>query len=383
MAVNNTLTSVIPTLYAQGLSALRSNLVMPGLVMNDFGTEVREKGETIQIPLPSDMTTTDVVPAAYAPDPQNIAPTTATIPLTNWKESAFTLTEKEYAQVVAGVVPIQLTAAVQSLAAAVNASIMGNYISVGNYIGTAGTTPFGSSDTITPATTAGKILTQQLAPLADRRIVLDPTAYANATSLPNFSYALYSGDTQTVDEGIIRRKFGFDWAQDQQVVTHTSGTLTGAVTASGAQAAGVTTVTLATDAAGAVNLLAGDVITFSGDTQTYAVLAASTIGASATGTVTIFPAKVVALAGGETVSVKASHVVNLAFHQQAFGFASRPLKGDMFGRDPDMEMMIPDPVSGISMRLIIREEYHRTRVAYDILWGTNVIRPQLAVRIAG
>lgn len=102
----NLLSSVIPTLYAQGLDALRSNCVMPRLVLNDFGEEVRQRGEVIQIPMPSAMTTTKVVPAAFAPDPQGIAPTTAAIPLDNWDEAAFDLTEKEYGQIINGVVPI-------------------------------------------------------------------------------------------------------------------------------------------------------------------------------------------------------------------------------------------------------------------------------------
>lgn len=383
MAVNNTLTSVIPTLYAQGLTALRSALVMPRLVMNDFGEEAREKGEIIQVPLPSAMSTTAVVPAAYAPDPQNIAPTTAQIPLDSWQEAAFTLTEKEFAQVVAGVVPIQLSAAVQALAAEINLSILNNYTAVGNSVGTAGTTPFAT--TVTAATSAATTLTQNLALLSDRKIVLDPVAWGTAVALPNFSYYLYSGSTDAIDKGIIGNKFGFDWAQDQQVPLQTAGAKTGTVTANGAQAAGVTSVSIATATASSFAPNVGDLITFAGDAQTYAVQSGAALGASATGSFVIAPAKVVALAGGEAVTLVASHRVNLAFQRQAFGFASRPLKDRIMGgeRNPDMEMMVPDPVSGITMRLIVREEYHRTRVAYDVLWGTAPIRPQVACRILG
>lgn len=47
MTVENNLSSVIPTLYAQGLEALRSMCIMPRVVLNDFGEEVHEKGEII------------------------------------------------------------------------------------------------------------------------------------------------------------------------------------------------------------------------------------------------------------------------------------------------------------------------------------------------
>lgn len=387
MAVSNTLTSVIPTLYAQGLTALRSNLVMPSLVLNDFGTEVKEKGEVIQVPLPSVMTTTAVVPASYAPDPQNIGPTTATIPLDTWQESAFTLTEKEYAQVIAGVVPIQLTAAIQALAYAVNASIFNNYVYVGNATGTAGTTPFQSAVGVSPATNAGVILDNQFAPIHDRVLVLNPNAYGQAEQLPNFAYALYSGDSETVNKGIIRQKFGFDWYKDQQIPTQVAGTLTGTVTANATQAAGLTAIAVTTAASSSFAPNVGDIITFAGDSQTYTVLAGGVattpLGASASGTVNIYPAKVVAIGGSPVaLTLTASHVVNLAFQRQAFAFASRPVAPQM-GKDPNMHMMVPDPVSGLTMSLEIREEFHRTRVAYSMLWGSGVVRPNLACRIFG
>lgn len=367
--------------------ALRSNLVMPRLVTNDFGAEVAQKGSTISIPLPSDMTVTDVVPAAFAPDPQNIAPTTAQIPLSNWKESAFTLTEKEVAQIVAGVAPMQLSAAMQAMAFAINSSILNNYFYVGSTVGAAGTTPFASSVLI--ANTAGATLSNFYAPMTDRNIVLSPTGYANALSLSNFAFYLNAGDTDAVRRGEIKQKFGFDWAADQQIPTQTHGTLTGTVTVTGVNAANAadvmtSTIGLTTASGAAFNANVGDVLTFSGDTQTYSVVVSANIAASSTGTITIAPAKQVATAGGETVAMTGTHVVNLAFHKSAFAFASRPLADDnLGGRDPDLEHSVVDPVSGIAMRLIIRREFHRTRAAFDVLWGTAPVRPQLAVRIMG
>jgi hypothetical protein len=399
MAVNNTLTSVIPTLFAQGFDALRSNLVMPKLVTSDFGDEVRQKGEVIQIPLPSNMTSTTIVPAAYAPDPQNIAPTTATIPLDYWEESAFTLTNKEYAQVVAGIVPIQLSSALQSLAATINASIIGLYTNVGNFVGTAGTTPFTFSEgTPIEAIAARTILSKNLAPVTDRAIVLGPNAYGAALALPNFGQFLQAGDTNAVDDGVIRRKFGFDWYEDQQIgnavgggaVTgfQTAGTLTGTVTAGATQAAGLFAIAVSTAAGAAFAPNVGDIVMFAGDSQTYAVQAggvvAAPLGASASGVLNIFPSKQVAIGGSPVaITLMASHTVNMAFHRQAFGFAMRPETAHIGGKDPDMRMTMTDPVSGVSMTMEIRDEYHRARVAYSALWGVGAIRPALACRIAG
>jgi len=361
--------------------ALRHNAVMPRLVLNDFDTEVRKKGEVIQVPLPSAITTAAVVPAAFAPDPGNIAPTTASIPLDSWYEAAFVLSEKEMAQIIDGIIPIQMSAAVEALAAQINLSILNNYTAVGYSVGTAGTTPFASD--VTAATNAGAVLTNNLAPTTDRKIVLNPTAYGTALALPAFYGALYSGTTDMVRDAKIGRKFGFEWEEDQQVPKQTAGSLTGTVTANGAQSAGVTTVSIATAASSSFAPNVGDLIKFSGDSQTYSVQSGASLGASANGNFVIAPAKVVALAGGEPVTITASHVVNIAFHRQAFAFASRPLGRENLTMDTDLSMSVPDPVSGIAMRLTIREEYRRTRFAYDVLWGTAPVRPALAVRVMG
>jgi hypothetical protein len=385
MTVSNTLSAVIPTLFAQGLMSLRSNSVMARLVNSDFGTEVKQKGDTIQVPVPSVMAATDVVPGAYAPDPQNVAPGTAPIALSNWKEAPFTLSEKELAQVIDGVVPIQLSAAIEALATTINSSILALHTGVYGYVGSAGATPFASD--LTAATSARKTLGLQLAPTGNRRVVLNPDAEANALGLPAFSQYLQSADPNVIREGDIGRKLGFDWYMDQQVPTHTAGTITTGLIAKAAtvQAAGLTSITATTAASsGACALKKGDIVLFSGDSQTYALTADATQASASTDvTLAISPGKVVALAGSETITVKASHVVNLAFHRDAFAFASRPLMNQDFTKEQDEEFVASDPVSKITMRLSYRKEFHRTRFAFDILWGVGLIRPQLACRIAG
>lgn len=385
MTVSNTLTSVIPTLFTQGLKSLRSNCVMPRLVNTDFSTETKQKGDTISVPIPSALSVTDVAPAAYAPDSGNVSPTVATIPLSNWKEAAFTLSEKELANAIAGIPPIQLTSAVEALATNINAAILGLYTGVYGYVGTAGTTPFVSD--ITAATQARKVLGQQKAPTGNRRIVLNPDAEANALSLSAFYGALNSADPAVITEGLIGRKFGFDWAMDQQVPSQTAGTITTGLIAkaSTVQAIGLKAIVCTTAAStGACALKKGDIMLFSGDTQTYVLTADATQASAATDvTLNISPGKAVALAGSETVTVKATHVVNLAFHRDAFAFASRTLVDEYLAGNVENQMQMADPVSGLTLRLSVREEYRRIRWAFDVLYGVGLIRPELAVRIAG
>ncbi|OBU85486.1 P22 phage major capsid protein family protein [Chromobacterium subtsugae] len=385
----NNLQGLVPTIFAQGLKALRSNCVMPSLVNSDFGTEVKEKGDTIQVPVPSMVPVQDVVPGPVAPDPQGISPGKVSIPLNNWKEAPFYLTEKELAQIVDGVVPIQLSGAIESLATTINASILNCYKGVYGFVGTPGTTPFAAD--LSASTQARKVLGIQKAPTQNRRIVLSPDGEANALGLPQFTNAMAAADDGVIREGIIGRKLGFDWAMDQQIPTHNAGSITGTVTVSGAQAVangsmdgGATgVITLATAAGAAINLVQGDILTYAGDKQTYVVLAPVSAGGSSTVTVNTAPALRVPKNGGEVVQVAAPHVVNLAFHRDAFAFASRQLGNQSLTKEADDTFQVADPVSGLTLRLSYREEFHRTRLAFDSLWGVGLVRPELGVRIAG
>lgn len=383
----NTLSNVVPVLISQALATLRSAAVMPRLVNADYSNEPANQGDTVNLWIPSALTVSDVAPSANPQAGQDSSPVRASIPLNKWRRSGFYLTDKQQEEIVGGVQSAQTREAIKALANDVNAYIMAQYTSVYGYVGTAGTTPFATDPTA--ATQARKVLNKQLAPLTDRRLVLGVDAEANALALPILAQWYSTQQTAQIIDGTIGRKLGFDWAMDQQIPTQTAGTLTGTVTVNGAQAAGAGstdggrtgTVSIAAATASSVSLNAGDIITFAGDTQTYAVLAAASIAASATGSVSIAPALQIAKAGGEAVSLKASHVVNLAFHRDAFAFVSRPL---MKTSANTIEMVsVPDPVSGLTFRLEVTRQNKQMFFDFDTLFGAACVRPELACRVAG
>lgn len=380
MPISNSLASIIPVIFAQGLSALRNKCVMPSLCNVSYAPLAAEKGQIIAIPIPSAITTADVAPAAYAPDSGNMAPTVAQITLNNWREAAFTLTENEISQAANGYPAKQATAAISALADYVNGTIFAKYTKFFSSVGTAGTTPFAT--TVNAAVDAKELLTTQKAPGNDRRMVLDTTAMGNALKLGAFSYMLNSNDPGVMKEGEIGRKYGFNWFEDQQVPYHTSTVLSGgACTVNGAHSAGAVSVSIA-KATATSPLVAGDIITFAGDTQQYVVQTGVTLAVGNTA-VSIYPPLAAAKSGGEAVTLTASHRVNLAFQADAFGFVSRTL-AHVAGAEPNpYSMELADPVSGLTLRLQVREEFHRIRWAFDMLWGVDVVRPELGTRVLG
>lgn len=384
MANTNTLTNVIPQILAQGLLTLRQTCVMPRLVNSDFGVLGAGKGSTIDIPVPSAIATNDVTPSYVAPDDAGSTPGTVPLVMDQWREAPFFLTDKDMMEAMDGTIPMQAAEAVKGLANYVDSYLLGLYKGAYGYVGEAGTAPFASGTS--EATLARKVLNNQLAPMQDRRFVFDAETEANALNLRAFQDVAWTGDAQGINEGRVVRKLGFDWFLDQNIPVHTAGTITTglAAKAATAQALGLKNIVCTTAAStGACALKVGDIITFAGHSQTYTVTEAATQAAAANDvTVKVEPGLKKALAGGEAVSVKGSHTVNLAFHRDAIGFANRPLMDSADGLG-NMISVAQDPISGLSMRLEVSRQHKRTRWSFDILFGAALIRPELACRVAG
>ena len=374
----NDISAVAPVLIAQGLLALRENAVMPRLVNMDINTEARQKNASVDIPIPSAIVAQDVTAAATPPSTADVAPTKATVTLDQWKEAPFYLTDKDMAQALSGVIPMQASEAVKAIGNAVDNYVLGLYTAFYGYVGDA-TTPFDS--TVADATAARKVLSNQLAPLSDRRMVIDPDAEAQALELTAFHQAEQRGDQGGIIDGNIGRKLGFDWFMNQNIPTHTLGSAgTELVDEAGAVAVGATTIHMD---GFTTKPSVGDIFTIAGDLQTYTVVSASDLVGTDSDIVFQPPLKV-ALPDADTneaVTFKATHVVNLAFHRDAIALATRPLE-DIDGLG-NIIQTATDPITGLTLRLEISREHKRTRFSYDLLYGATVARADLGLRVSG
>lgn len=377
----NTVTNIMPKILARGLLALREQAVMPRVVNGDYSQQAAQKGDTIDVPIPSALTVNSVTPSNTPPTPADSSPTKVQIPLNNWYEANFHMTDKELVEVDRNehFVPMQMSEAVKALANKINTTVHNEYKGVFGFAGTAGSTPFASA--VSAATDARKVLNQQLCPRTDRRMILDFDAEASALALDSFNNVNQVGGTGPKIEGEIGRKFGFDIYTDDAIVTHSAGG-SGTPLVNGALAVGDTSVVI-DGMSGSGGLVVGDVITMAGNTQTYAVVTAPAASGGAQ-TVTVSPAITGIIANDAAITVKASHVVNLGFHRDAFALAMRPLQGSTQGDSYGNQIVsMTDPITGLSMRLEVSRQHKQIVYSLDALWGVKLIRPQLAVRIAG
>lgn len=374
----NDISAAMPKILARGLMSLREQTVMPRLVNGDFSSDAAAKGDTIDIILPSELTAEDVSPGSVPPTATSSALEKVQIELNNWKKADFYLTDKEMMEVDGrdNFLPVQASAAIRALANSVNQSIHAQYTGVYGLIGTAGTTPFGSD--ASDATLARKLLLEQKAPKENRYGVLDFDAEANALDLAAFADADRAGTSSVKIEGEIGRKYGIDWYSDDHVATHVRGAAGTSLVKGTAQ----TGNTLIADGF-TTKPSVGDIFAIAGDTQQYAVIASTDLSGTES-TLAISPAITSAPSDNAVITFVDDHVVNLVFNRDAFAFANRPLAQSTQEMGLGSQIMsMTDPVTGISLRLEVSRQYKQVVWEFDILWGVALVRPELAVRLAG
>ncbi len=379
----NTITNVLPKLLAQGLMALRENVMMPRLVNSGYSRLAAQKGNVINIPIPSAISARDVTPAVAMASNQDMSPTVALVTLDFWKEASFHLSDSDMKSVMDGTIPMQASEAIKSLANAVDNYILGKAVGIYGLAGTPGTTPFNSS--LNMAVSARRLLNEQLSPLSDRRVVLDPAAEANFLLNSEILQADQRGDQGGIIRGTMGTKLGFDWYMDQNIGTYTPGTgwVTGYTISTVSGVAGESTLNII-NATASGTVLVGDIFTIAGETsgQQYVVTQAATASSTVQFVVSFNPAIVSGAATDAAITVvETAYTKNLAFHRDAFAWASRPL-ADMFSGGSTFQSAV-DPVSGVALRLEVSRQYKQTTFSYDVLGGATVVRRELGAKILG
>lgn len=377
----NTITEVLPKLLAQGLLALRENVMMPRLVNGSYSNLAAQKGNVINIPIPSAISARTVTPAVTHAANQDVSPTAAVVTLDFWREASFQLSDNDFVSVMNGTIPMQASEAIKALANAVDAYVLGKISGVYGLAGTPGSTPFSGS--LNMAVSARQLLNEQLAPLSDRRMVIDPSAESNALLNTQILQFDQRGDAGGIIRGTIGTKLGFDWFMDQNITSFTPGTgwATGYSISTVSGLAGEATLNITnTTASGTV--LVGDIFSIGGVAGQYVVTAATTASATVPFAISINPALRQSHATGVALTVVGTaYTRNIAFHRDAFAWASRPLQ-DVPAPGVNMQSVV-DPVSGVALRLEVSRQYKQTTFSYDILGGANLIRPELAAIVAG
>ena len=257
---------------------------------------------------------------------------------------------------------------------------------------------------------ASKRLTNALAPMSQRTLLLTPKSNVDLVSANTSLFNDQTKIAQQYRKGLIGNDFfGFDKVmQNTLLYTHTTGTEAGADTGANVNGASQTGASVTVNGTVSGTFKKGDIVSFAGcydvhpETKaTLSNLKQFVVTADVSTSYSSIPISPSIVTSGAKQNVSASptdtgevwkvesddstgigsaadYEVNLAFHKDAFAFATADLimpKG--------VDFAAREVLDGISMRVVRQYDINNDNLPcrLDVLYGYKTIRPELACRI--
>ena len=257
---------------------------------------------------------------------------------------------------------------------------------------------------------ASKRLTNALAPMSKRTLLLTPKSNVDLVSANTSLFNDQTKIAQQYRKGLIGNDFfGFDKVmQNTLLYTHTTGTEAGADTGANVNGASQTGASVTVNGTVSGTFKKGDIVSFAGcydvhpETKaTLSNLKQFVVTADVSTSYSSIPISPSIVTSGAKQNVSASptdtgevwkvesddstgigsaadYEVNLAFHKDAFAFATADLimpKG--------VDFAAREVLDGISMRVVRQYDINNDNLPcrLDVLYGYKTIRPELACRI--
>lgn len=371
----NTLTGLIPSVYSAIDVVSRELCGMIPAVTVDARASAAALNQVVAVPIaPTSNSITDNTPAMSVPAEADQTIGNVDVKITKSKHVPFSWSGEEELGLNNGgpgamsIQQNQIVQAIRTLTNSMEADLTALRVNASRAAGTVTTTPFAT--TVEGAMNARKILVDNGAG-GDFQIVCDTAAGAKLRTLGGLQAGRDA--VNMTEQGILYRAGDVTLRESAQIDQAPAiGTTSTAVTNGSAYAIGATTITL--KAAGTGTIVAGDVITFAGDTNQYVV--ASTVAAVSGGSLVLnAPGLRQALPASEkNVTVVATGPRNMAFARSAIVLATRaptrPKQGDLA---IDVEY-ITDPRTGLTFELSVYPGFRKVVYHIGIAWGVKSIK---------
>lgn len=342
------------------------------------------KGDTIRSAATRAATVaTTYTPAMALPEPTYQTVDSKTLTIDNYAEVdiPFTGEDIKHLRNGAGFETVYGDQVAQAMRAITNVieSSLGTTIKNGasRAYGTAGTTPFGSN--FNEVAELRRILVDNGMPQDGRAtLVINSAAGVKLRNLAQLQKANEAGGSELLRQGQLLDLQGLMFKESAGIASHTAGTGTSYVTNTGSTYA-VGTTTIAVDT-GSGTVLAGDVVTFAGDSNKYVVTSALSGGSLTIAA----PGLKQTLADGVAMTVTSAYTGNVAFHQQAVELVCRPVAGRGVGQDAAIDSMtVQDPVSGLVYDVSVYAGNMMRNIKVSCLYGAKVWKPEFVATLLG
>lgn len=395
----------IDMITRKSLAILENNLVLSRNINrqydDSFAVEGAKIGSSLRIRLPDRVLVTDG--AALQTQDDNEQYTTLTV--STQKHVGINFTSAELSMQLDDFADRVLKPRISQLAASIDADVANVFASVGNSVGTPGTTPA----TALVMLQAQQKMNEAAAPMSPRYLTVNPAANAALVNgLSGFFNPSDSISRQFKSGMMGENVLGYEEVNMSQSIksfTVGSRTAAGGTTSAAVTTEGATTIAI-TGAGASGTVKAGDVFTVAGcfavNPQTrestgslfqFVALADVALNGSGAGTITVAPiysaahplATVLSLPATSSAVVfmgaaSTTYPQNIAYHKDAFTLATADL---ILPQGVDMASRANH--NGISMRIVRQYDINNDRMPcrVDVLYGYAAIRPQLACRVWG
>jgi hypothetical protein len=389
----------------KALEILENNLVITRNVNrqydDSFAVEGAKIGSTLRIRLPDRALVTDGAALQVQDDNEQFT----TLTVASQKHIGVNFTSAELTMQLDDFAERVLKPRISQLASSIDADVANSFLSIGNSVGTPGTTPATSLVLLQ----AQQKLNEAAAVMSPRYATVNPAA--NAGLVEGMKGLFNPTDTisKQFKNGMMGTGvLGFDEINmSQSIKQFTTGSrgATGATLSASVSTQGATTIAI-TGGGNAGTVKIGDVFTvadcFAVNPQTrestgslfqFVATANVTLGSSGEGNITVAPiytsdnalATVNSFpASGKAVvfvgAASSQYAQNLVYHKDAITFATADL---LLPQGVDMAARAVH--NGISLRVVRQYDINNDRMPcrIDVLYGFNTIRPQMACRIWG
>ena len=392
----------IDMITRKALEILENNLVLTRNVNrqydDSFAVQGAKIGSTLRIRLPDRALVTDGAALQVQDDNEQFT----TLSVASQKHIGVNFTSAELTMQLDDFAERVLKPRISQLASSIDADVANAFKTIGNSVGTPGTTP----STSLVLLQAQQKLNENAAVMSPRYATVNPAANAG---LVEGMKGLFN-PTDTISKQFKNGMMGTgvlgyeEVNMSQSIKQHTTGTraATGNTTGAAVTTEGSSTLTLTVGSG--ETIVAGDVFTIAdcyavnpqtrestGSLFQFVALASTTATTTATVTVAPMYSANSALATMLTLPANSKAVVfvgtastqypqNLVYHKDAITFATADL---LLPQGVDMAARAVH--NGISLRVVRQYDINNDRMPcrIDVLYGYSTIRPQMACRIWG
>jgi len=381
----NTLTNLIPDVYSALDVVSRELTGLIPAVTRDPSSDRAAVGQTVRSIVAPAASATDITPAVTPPDDGDQTIGNVAIQITKARRVPFRWNGEQTLGVNNGgpgwstIQRDQIAQAIRTLVNEMETDLAGLYVNASRSYGAGGTIPFGTAGDYTDASFARKIIVDNGGPQSDLQLVINTGAGANLRGKQ--ADVDRAGTDVLLRQGVLLDIHGFAVRESAQIKTHTKGTGASATTNTAGYAVGATSITLA--AAGTGTIVAGDSITFAGDSNQYVVVTGAGAVSGATIVIAAPGLRQAIPASATNVTVTASGPRNMAFARSAIVLATRaPALPD--GGDSAVDRtLITDPVSGITFELAMYAQYRQMQCELSAAWGVKAVKSEHIALLAG